>query len=76
VAGFNLLAADGDDRVRLNAELILSPVIDSVEPTDYQYNAVTDATQFYLQEVEISGSMTEHGPFELGRASGVPAAPR
>ena len=53
-------------KVQLNQELIPSPVIDSVEPTDYRFESVTGATQFYLQELEIDGRVTEHGPFELG----------
>ena len=74
-AGFNLLAAMGDgssgDKVQLNPDLIPSPVIDSVEPADYAFSAVTNATLFYLQEIEIDGGVHEHGPFEVGVASGV-----
>ncbi len=74
-AGFHVLAATGEnsdsDKVRLNPELIPSPVIDSVEPTNYTFSAVTEATRFYLQEIGIDGSVSEHGPFELGVASGV-----
>ena len=70
-AGFNVLAESDGGTVQLNTELIPSPVIDSVEPTDYQFSLVTDATQFYLQEVEISGLINELGPFDLGQAYGV-----
>ena len=65
-AGFNLLAVTDAGKVQLNDALIASPVIDSVEPTDYRFEAVTGATQFYVQQVAIGGRVTEHGPFELG----------
>ena len=46
-AGFHVLAAaDDGDTVRLNQELIPSPVIDSITPTDYELTIQTDATHF------------------------------
>ncbi len=72
-AGFNLIGQSATGRTQLNAALIPSPVIDSLEPTDYSFTATTDATVFYLQELEIDGGMNEHGPFSLGEAYGIRA---
>ena len=70
VAGFNMLAVTDNGTVQLNEALIPSTVIDSVTPTDYAFSAATDATSFVLQEVEISGAITNHGPFTIGVESG------
>ena len=70
VAGFNLFAETNGDLVQLNDELIPSPVIDSVTPTDYSYEAVTSATTFYIEEVSIAGSTDRLGPFTLGMPAG------
>ena len=70
-AGFHVLTATDDgNTVRLNQDLIPSPVIDSVTPTDYAFDAVTDATAFYLEEMSVNGGATKHGPFELGQVYG------
>ncbi len=75
-AGFHVLAATDDgNTVRLNQELIPSPVIDSITPTDYAFTAVTDATLFYLDEVGVDGGVTRHGPFELGMDYGAYSLP-
>ena len=73
-AGFNLLAVTEAGLVQLNHELIPSPVIDSVTPTDYAFEAaieaISGATRFILQEVGIDGRVIEHGPFDLGSEHG------
>jgi hypothetical protein len=74
-AGFNVLAATDEGKVQLNAELIPSPVVDSVTPTNYAVSLATDATTFYLQEVGVDGGVTEHGPFALGEAYGEYSVP-
>ncbi|MCB0130061.1 MAG: hypothetical protein KDD78_04405, partial [Caldilineaceae bacterium] len=56
--------------VQLNDTLIPSPAIDSLTPIDYAVSFVTTATTFYLQEIDIDGSITDLGPFELGRQQG------
>ena len=61
--------------MQLNDALVPSPVIDSLEPTDYFLRAPSDATQFVLQEVQIDGGVNEEGPFELGVAYGVYSLP-
>ncbi len=70
-AGFNLLAESAGGLVQLNDELIPSKVIDSVEVTDYSYEATTAATVFYIEELEVSGKTDRIGPFVLGIPSGV-----
>ena len=64
-AGFNILAVTESGMVQLNETLIPSQAIDSVEPLDYRFSAVTSATSFMLQEVEITGAINNHGPFLL-----------
>jgi hypothetical protein len=75
VAGFNLLGVTEAGKEQLNNELIPSPVIDSLTPTDYAVSFAADATTFYLQEVGVDGGVTEHGPFVLGEAYGSYAQP-
>ncbi len=70
-AGFNLYGATDDGLVKLNESLIQSTVIDSVEPTDYAYSAVTSATSFYIEDVSIDGKTDQAGPFALGEEYGV-----
>ena len=66
-AGFNLYGEGPDGLIRLNDALIPSSVIDSVEPTDYAYSAVTTATVFYVEELSLEGMTDQIGPFELGQ---------
>ncbi len=70
-AGFNLYGATDAGLVQLNESLIQSTVIDSVEPTDYAYSAVTSATSFYIEDVSIDGKTDQAGPFALGEEYGV-----
>ena len=70
-AGFNLYGEGPDGLIRLNDALIPSSVVDSVEPTDYAYTAVTTATVFYVEELSLEGMTDQIGPFELGREYGV-----
>ncbi len=74
-AGFNVLAITEGGRSQLNAALIRSPAIDSVTPIDYSFRAASAATQFLLQELDINGRITEHGPFDLGMEYGVYSPP-
>ncbi len=69
-AGFFILAATDGEPTPLHDDMIPSTAIDSVEPLDYVFSAVTPAKQFYLQEIEISGQISEHGPYELGHEYG------
>jgi hypothetical protein len=65
-AGFNIFAETGGDLVQLNDGLIPSKVVDSSAPTDYAFSAQTDATVFFLEEVEVGGGTTSYGPYALG----------
>ncbi len=69
-AGFNLLGEQAGDVNQINEQLISSTVIDSVEPADYEYWAVTDADSFYIQEVSLGGKTGEIGPFMVGQPYG------
>ena len=70
MAGFNILAVTENGDIKLNGELIPSTMIDSVEPTDYAFSVVTEATSFVRQEVEISNALNDFGPFVLGEPQG------
>lgn len=72
VAGFNLWAEDEDgNRIQLNAELIPSPVIDSLEPANYSFMVQSVLPLFYLEEITVEGGSRQFGPFALGVAYGV-----
>ena len=76
VAGYYLVAESDDGaRHRLNDDLIPSHAIDSITPTEYTFNAATDATRFTLHELGIDGGVIAHGPFLLGREYGVFSTP-
>ena len=70
-AGFNLLAESDGDLVQLNPELIPSTVIDSVEPTDYSYEATSTATVFYIEEIRSQWQDRSHRPVRIGDARAV-----
>ena len=70
-AGFYLLAEVDGDRVQLNNELVPSTVIDSVEPVNYSARYASDATRFHLEEIDVGGARSLHGPFILGEPVGV-----
>ena len=70
-AGFNILVLIENSKVHLNSDLIPSKGIDSVEPIDYSFSATTDASLFYLQEVNLDGNVDESGPYELGVDYGI-----
>jgi hypothetical protein len=74
-AGFYLLAEEEQELRQLNPELIPSKVINSVVSTDYDFAASTDANIFYLEEVDVSGATSRHGPFVLGDVHGVHTDP-
>ncbi len=71
IAGFNLLSEIEDTKEQINAQLIPSKVIDSIETTEYTYSVETDGSVFYIQEVSLNGNTDEVGPFELGQSYGV-----
>ena len=69
--GFDLYVKQGGQWVRINEYPIASPVIDSLEVTDYTYVASGVAGgKFRLVDIDIYGKETGHGPFKLGKRYG------
>lgn len=69
-AGFNLLAESPAGLVYLNDALIPSLLIDSVEPTEYNIELVTQAKRFFIEEIGIDGNSSRKGPFDVGLSYG------
>ena len=70
--GFNLYGETGGKQVPLNELLIPSKVVDSLWPVAYTYEAPTEATRFWLEEVDLLGNTRRHGPFDLDVEQGRP----
>ena len=69
--GFNLYAMVDGSRVQLNDTLLPSSVLDSVEPVQYAYDTgYVDASEFYIEDVDMFGRKQSHGPFSIGEAYG------
>jgi hypothetical protein len=69
--GFSLYVLTEGGRQKVNDDLILSPVGDSLEPVDYEYVAPNlSGNTFYIQDVDILGDVEWHGPFTIGRPYG------
>ncbi|MBI4819747.1 MAG: hypothetical protein HY791_25965 [Deltaproteobacteria bacterium] len=71
-AGFDILAVQGDGRVRkLNAQLIASQVVSSQSQTLYQ-QLVRDLPegQFFIEDVSIRGERKRQGPFNVDESTG------
>lgn len=68
--GFNLYVETGGQLQRVNPELILSRVIDSLEPQDYTFRAKASGDVFYIEDVSVTGETVLHGPFKVGEAYG------
>lgn len=62
--GFNIYARKGRELVRVNAELIPSAAIDSLNRLDYSFDAPVDAGHFFIEEVDVLGKARRHGPYE------------
>ncbi|PKN92557.1 MAG: hypothetical protein CVU44_14705 [Chloroflexi bacterium HGW-Chloroflexi-6] len=70
-AGFNLYVESKENGLtQINPELILSQVIDSLEPQDYTFSANIEGNVFFIEDVSIAGETRLHGPFPLGQPSG------
>ena len=69
--GFNLYVERGDERNRLNEELIPSQNPSSLVPLDYEFfvNDV-DGERFWIASVDIQGEEELRGPFDLGETHG------
>lgn len=69
--GFFLFAEDSEGRVSALGDLIPSQVIDSV--TTQHYSATfedTSAANLWIEDIDILGNRTRHGPFRSGQQHG------
>jgi hypothetical protein len=74
--GFFLYVEVDDTRQLVNADLIPSHVIDSIERQDYAYDATgIDGDTFFIEEVDYQDTRRSYGPFSLGVAYGAPVDP-
>lgn len=69
-AGFNLYVEGNDAREKINTELILSSVVDSVTPTEYSYSAAVEGDVFYIEFVGTDDTTDVYGPFPLNTHNG------
>jgi hypothetical protein len=69
--GFNLYAQRGKELVRLNAQLIPSKVVDSLEAQNYAFRVegIEDEV-FAIEDVSVFGEARRHGPFRADRYYG------
>lgn len=77
--GFNLYVERGDERVRLNEELIPSQNPSSLVPLDYEFLA-TDLggkrfKRFWIASIDIQGKEELRGPFSMEKSHGRRAEP-
>ncbi len=70
--GFNLYALIGKERVLLNAEPIAAESTDTLAPQSYtaSYSVPKGAESFEIEDLDLRGKATVHGPFVAGRAYG------
>ncbi|MBN1400969.1 MAG: hypothetical protein JXA74_09030 [Anaerolineae bacterium] len=72
--GFWLYVETAHGRQRINAELVLSWAVDSLERLDYAYEAMGLRDElFWLEDVDVRGQVELHGPFKLGEVYGLRA---
>ena len=65
-----VLHARSEGQVKAIAPLKPSKVHDSLAPTHYQMVVQTDATEFWLSDIDAKGRERRHGPFSLGQSFG------
>ena len=72
--GFNLYRKTTQGLQKLNLMLIPSSAITTHDPQDYSFKinfvALNGSTEFFLEDVDILGRTTLHGPFGLGKVIG------
>ena len=72
--GFFLYADDGDNTLRPLGDLIASHVVDSVTPQTYTAHLDNESTRtLWIEDIDVLGQRTRHGPFTVGLQHGVPA---
>ncbi len=67
--GFKLYGRVDDEWVLLNADLILGQG-DSVSTQHYDTSVATEAVVFAIADIDLTGTETLHGPFQLGKPYG------
>lgn len=75
-AGFNLYEVTANGLRQINERLIPSAAIDSTRPQHYVYQAAgITGDVFYIEDVDVRGSVRRHGPFKLGETAGQAVQP-
>lgn len=69
--GFNVWGEVGSGKVKLNGELIPSQAMSTLGTSSYSLEVPAGPTRFWLEEVDLETRLRRHGPFDLGRTSGV-----
>jgi subtilisin-like proprotein convertase family protein len=74
--GFRLVERAGGRELPLHAVPVASERVDSAEVSRYALTltAVPASGSFYVVDLEVTGRRTAHGPFQVGRDYGAPAA--
>ncbi len=67
--GFKLYGRVDDEWVLLNSDLILGQG-DSVSTQYYETSVATEAAIFVIADIDLTGTETLHGPFQLGKPYG------
>lgn len=74
--GFNLYALQNAAWKKLNSLPIPSHAVDSSEPQFYRFQSFSSEGQrFRLEDIDIHGHSTFHGPFSIGERAGVVPSP-
>ncbi len=70
--GFNLYGVYGSSRIKLNAQIIPSQAVNSLDVLDYNLTLprkdLVGVQQFYLEDIDLTGASNFAGPFELSNS--------
>ena len=69
--GFNVWGEVSSGKVKLNDELIPSKAMSTLKASSYSLEVPAGPTRFWLEEVDLETRLRRHGPFDLGRTSGM-----
>jgi hypothetical protein len=70
--GFNLFVKEDGEWRQLNSGLIPTKVMESMTETIYEYHAGgVRGERFAMEDIDVNGNATLHGPYELGREHGL-----
>jgi hypothetical protein len=69
--GFNIYTALGQSLFKINADLIPSQMVSTLEASEYtswfDLGQFALADEFYLEDIDIEGKVARHGPFKLSK---------